>query len=701
MKGMTMTAPAEVVERVQALRKALHYHSYRYYVLDDPEISDAAYDALFNQLKALEEAYPELITPDSPTQRVGGVPKTEFRRVRHPRPMLSLSNVFTVGELRAWRDRLWKVLPPGSQVSYVAEPKIDGLTVVLHYENGRFALGATRGDGEVGEEISANLRTIHQLPLRVPVGDGPTAPPARLVVRGEAYVSIADFEAFNAAQAAKGARTYANPRNFAAGSLRQLDPSISAQRPLRLWVYQIVLQEGGQPVSSQWEALSYLRWLGFPTNPANKLFTDEQFDQLADYCVAWGEERKKLPYEVDGLVIKVNDLAQQELLGAVAKDPRWAVAYKYPAEEAVTKLLDIEVSVGRTGVLTPKAILEPVQVGGVMVRNATLHNADYIAEKDIRVGDTVVVRRAGEVIPQVVRPLPELRTGAEKVWHMPARCPVCGGPVLRPPGEVAYYCVNISCPAQLIRSVEHFASRAAMDIRGLGGRQAKLFVEKGLLHDVADIFYLQRETLLALEGYREKRVDNLLSAIEAAKNRPLYRLFTALQMKFVGPTTAQLLVEHYPSVDALRQAGQEELEAIPDIGPKVASSIVSWFQEEHNLQLLHKLAQAGVRMREEQQAFAGEKAQNVAGMTFVLTGTLPHLTRNDARALIVKHGGRVTNSVSKKTTYVVVGASPGSKADKAQSLGVPMLDEAGLLALLGEPLPADSNGTAMDADSRR
>ncbi len=681
-----MTASAEVIERVRALRKALHYHSYRYYVLDDPEISDATYDALFNQLKALEAEYPELITSDSPTQRVGGVAKTTFRRVRHPRPMLSLGNVFSVGELRAWRERLWKMLPPGSQVSYVAEPKIDGLTVVLHYENGHFALGATRGDGEVGEEISANLRTMHQLPLRIPVDAAMGAPPARLVVRGEAYVSVADFEAFNAAQIAKGERTYANPRNFAAGSLRQLDPRISAQRPLRLWVYQVVLQEGGKLVTSQWEALAYLQQLGFPTNPANKLFPDEKFDQLEHYCVAWGAERKRLPYEVDGLVIKVNDLVQQERLGAVAKDPRWAIAYKYPAEEAVTKLLDIEVSVGRTGVLTPKAILEPVQVGGVIVRNATLHNADYIAEKDIRVGDTVVVRRAGEVIPQVVRPLPELRTGSEKVWQMPEHCPVCGSPVLRPPGEVAYYCVNISCPAQLIRSVEHFASRGAMDIRGVGGRQAKLFVEKGLLHDVADIFYLQRDVLLAMEGYQEKRVDNLLSAIEAAKNRPLYRLFTALQMKFVGPTTAQLLVAHYPSVDALRQAKQEELEAIPGIGPKVASSIVSWFQEKHNLHLLHKLARAGVRMSEPHKA-SPPAEQVVAGMTFVLTGTLPHLTRNDAKALIVKNGGKVTNRVSAKTTYIVVGASPGSKASQAAQFGVPALDETGLLALLGESLP--------------
>ncbi len=681
-----MVIPEDVARRAEVLHQTLRYHAYRYYVLDAPEVSDAVYDALFNELKALETQYPELATPDSPTQRVGGALRQEFRRVRHPRPMLSLSNAFSPEELRNWRQRLWKLLPPESQVSYVVEPKIDGLTVVLHYENGHLSLGATRGDGEVGEDITANLRTVHQLPLVIPVRAGVGLPPARLVVRGEAYVAVDDFHAYNAEQQAKEERTYANPRNFAAGSLRQLDPKITAQRPIRLWVYQVVLQEGGTMPTNQWEALAYLRDLGFPVNPANKRFPDDRFAELIEYCLAWEKERHQLPYEADGLVIKVDDFAQQELLGAVAKDPRWAIAYKYPAEEAVTKLLDIVVSVGRTGVLTPKAILEPVHVGGVIVRNATLHNADYIAEKDIRIGDTVVVLRAGEVIPRVVRPLTEMRTGDEQVWKMPDRCPVCGGPVLRLPGEVAYYCMNISCPAQLIRSVEHFASREAMDIRGLGGKQAVLFVEKGLVHDVADIFYLRAEDLLALEGYQEKRVNNLLSAIAVAKERPLYRLITALQMKFVGPTTAQLLVQHYPSVEKLQHVTQEELEAIPGIGPKVASSVVGWFQEPRNLEVLRKLVAAGVRMAETEARTATTSGTSVAGLTFVLTGTLPHLTRSQAKALIVKHGGRVTENVSRKTDYVVVGEAPGSKARKAEELGIPMIAEAGLLALLGESL---------------
>ncbi len=671
-----------VAERIARLRELIHYHNYRYYVLNDPEISDAEYDALFRELQRLEAEHPELITPDSPTQRVGGEPLDRFEKVQHPVPMLSLSNAFGPDELRAWRDRIQRLLPPETvqQLAYVVEPKIDGLTVVLHYQDGQFVLGATRGDGYEGEDITANLRTVKAIPLRIPVvPDGP--PPRRLVVRGEAYMPREAFERMNAELAARGERTFANPRNAAAGSLRQLDPRITASRPLSLWAYQVVLVEGGETLRSQWEALDYLRRLGFPVNPHNRRFED--FEQLVEYCIEWESKRKELPYDTDGLVIKIDDFAIQEQLGVVGNAPRWAVAYKYPSEEAVTKLLDIQVNVGRTGVLTPYAVLEPVRVGGVVVRNATLHNEDYIREKDIRVGDMVVVKRAGEVIPQVVRAMKELRTGEEREWHMPDRCPACGEPVVRPEGEVAYYCVNASCPAQLVRLVEYFASRGAMDIEGLGEKQAKLFVEKGLVRDVADLFYLKPEQLLALEGYKEKRVQNLMNAIEAAKNRPLARLITALGIKFVGNTVAEILAQHYHSIDALMQASVEELTQIEGIGPKIAQSIVDWFSRESNRRVIEKLRAAGVRMADEvPEAPPAEGPRPLEGKTFVITGTLPSMTREEAIELITRHGGRVTNSVSRKTDYLVVGASPGSKLRRAQELGVPTIDENGLLALI-------------------
>ena len=510
-----------VSERLEILRDAVRRHAFRYYVLDEPTISDAEYDALWRELAQLEAEHPELITPDSPTQRVPGEASERFRKVQHPAPILSLSNAFGVDELVAWRDRFMRLLPADDQarVAYVVEPKIDGLTVVLHYEDGRFVLGATRGDGEVGEDITANLRTMQALPLRIPVdaGAGPAAP-SRLVVRGEVYAPIADFHRFNAAQEEAGERTYANPRNFAAGSLRQLDARITAGRPLRLWMYQIVEIEGAEDAPrAQWAALDYLRRLGFPVEARSRRFTD--FDDVIALAETWGEtERRELPYEADGLVVKVDDFAAQERLGAVGKDPRWAVAYKYPAEEAVTRLLDIGVNVGRTGKLNPYAMLEPVQVGGVTVTNATLHNEDYIRDKDIRLGDMVAVKRAGEVIPQVLRPLVEVRTGDERVWEMPQTCPVCGGAAVRIEGEAATYCVNSACPAQLVRGVEHFVGRSAMDIAGFGIRQAELFVELGFIHDLADVYYLNPETLVGLEGFGEKKVANLMAAIEAAKD---------------------------------------------------------------------------------------------------------------------------------------------------------------------------------------
>ena len=598
-------------KRAARLRELLTYHGYRYYVLDAPEISDAAYDVLFNELKAIEEAFPELRTADSPTQRIGGVVLDGFVKVRHPAPMLSLGNAFSPEELSAWRDRFLRLLPEDQigGLIYTVEPKIDGLTVVLHYEDGLFTLGASRGDGTFGEDITANLRTLRDLPLRIPVMPGRQLelpnrtvsldrPPKRLVVRGEAYMAIADFERFQAEQASSGGKAYANPRNTAAGALRNLDSSVAASRPMHVLAYQIVVLEGSDFVpATQWEALAYLRALGFPVSDRNRRFSE--FDEILDYVEPWASQRKSLPFEADGLVIKLDDFALQERLGYVGKDPRWAVAYKYPSEEALTRLLEIKVNVGRTGTINPYAVLEPVQVGGVTVQHATLHNADYIRDNDIRVGDTVAVKRAGEVIPQVLRPIVELRTGEEQIWQMPERCPVCGEPVVQPDGEVAYYCTNSACAAQLVRSVEHFVSRGAMDVEGFGIRQAELFVERGLITDLADIYTLPWDEIKALDGFGEKRVANLQAAVEASKQRPLARLLTALGIRGVGSTVAEALAEHFGSLERLMAAPAEEVEGIPGIGPKLAASVTDWLSHAPNRRVVDKLAAAGVRLADE------------------------------------------------------------------------------------------------------
>lgn len=681
----------EVRERLATLRKTIEYHAHRYYVLDDPVISDAEYDALWRELVALETAHPNLITPDSPTQRVPGAAAERFTKVRHPAPILSLGNAFGPEELIAWRERYMKLLPmdEGARVQYVVEPKIDGLTVVLHYEDGRLVLGATRGDGEVGEDITANLRTVKAVPLRIPmsedgrstVDDSPASVihcPSSLVVRGEAYVSVADFRRFNAEQAESGGRTYANPRNFAAGSLRQLDARITAGRPIKLWVYQIVALDGAgaEAPRTQWETLDYLRRLGFPVEVRDRIFDD--FDAVVAFCEMWGAgERKQLPYEADGLVIKINDFGTQARLGFVGKDPRWAVAYKYPAEEAVTRLLEIRINVGRTGTLNPYAVLEPVQVGGVTVSSATLHNEDYVRDNDIRVGDMVAIKRAGEVIPQVLRPIVDLRTGAEQLWQMPERCPACGTHATRVAGEAAWYCVNNACPAQLVRGVEHFVSRGALDIAGFGIKQAELFVELGFIEDLADVFYLEPAKLLNLEGFGEKKVANLLAAIEAAKTRTPAQLLIALGIQGVGEVAAEDLMAHFRAIDALADASVAELQAIPGIGPVLAQSIADWFGQASNRRVLDKLKAAGITMSQAAPEIKAE-ALPFAGLTFVITGTLPTLSRDGAKDFIKVHGGKVTDSVSKNTSYLVAGEAAGSKLDKANQLGVPVIDEAEL-----------------------
>lgn len=690
-----------VADRIKELRSLIRRYDYHYYVLDDPIISDVEYDALMTELRALEAAHPELITPDSPTQRVSGAPAAQFAKVQHAQPMLSLGNAFTTVDLQAWRDRVMRLLGSDVELAYVVEPKIDGLAVALTYRAGQFVQGATRGDGEIGEDVTANLRTIGSIPLTLQLpetvpDDVPAMLPTMIEVRGEVYMRTADFEVLNDRLAAVGEKVFANPRNAAAGSLRQKDPMVTASRPLRFFAYGVGAVEG-VTLSSQWQTLRYLRALGFPVNQDARRFTN--FEEVLAYCEEWMARRDKLPYEADGMVIKVDDFAQQRELGVVGRDPRWAIALKFPAREAITRLIDITVNVGRTGVVTPNAELEPVQIGGVIVRSASLHNADYIAQRDIRIGDYVVVKRAGDVIPYVVGPVIARRDGSERPWQFPTHCPACGSPLEREAGEVAWRCNNFSiCPAQLVRRVEHFASRSAMDIVGLGERQAELFVQQGLIRDVADIFLLKAEQLATLEGFGPKRIANLLAAIDAARQRPLDRLLVGLGIRYVGTVAAQTLANEFGSLEAIMNARQEDLERIPGIGPVVAASVVDFFSRPENGALIEKLRAVGVQIDgAETQA---RHSDTLVGKTFVLTGTLPSLSREQASALITAHGGKVTDSVSKKTSYVVAGAHAGSKLAKAQQLGIPVIDEAGLLALVGaagvapETLPSASQPTA-------
>jgi len=688
---------ADVETRIAELREQIRYHNYRYHVLADPVVSDAAYDQLMRELQALEAAHPELIAPDSPTQRVGAPPAEGFVKVRHPAPILSLASTQDADGVREWFTRISKLLPEGvspDDLAFAVEPKIDGLTVVLHYENGLFVQGVTRGDGEVGEDITPNIRTIKSIPLRIPVSgrldDGKATPslsfptfhpstiPSRLVVRGEAFIPLDKFDEMNRRQAKAGEKVFANPRNAAAGSLRQLDPSIPAGRPLHIYVYQVVAAEGAT-LLTQWEALTYLRALGFPV--AKDVVRLESLEAVIDYCQDWMTLREALNYEADGAVIKIDDLAIQTALGVVGKDPRGALAFKFPAREATTRLLDVDVQVGRVGTLTPRAVLEPVEIGGVVVRHASLHNFDDVTRKDVHIGDTVIVKRAGDVIPYVVGPVEDLRTGDERRIEPPTHCPVCGELAVHPEGEVAYYCVNVACPAQVKARAEYWA--AWMDIEGFGEKAAELFVERGLLRDVGDFYTLDREAILALEGYAEKSTDNLLAAIESSKTRPLSRVLAGLGIRGVGETVAQLLAGHFRSLDALADASVEEIEAIPGMGPLTAAAIVEWFSHAPNRAVVDKLRRAGVRLAEEAEPPAEEREKKpLAGKTFVITGTLPSLSRGEAKAFIERHGGKVTGSVSRKTDYLLVGESPGSKLRKAQQLGVPAIDELALLAMI-------------------
>ncbi len=664
-------------QRLEELRQQIREHNYRYYVLNAPIISDAEYDALMRELREIEAAHPDWVTPDSPSQRAGAPPAEGFAKVRHPAPILSLANAFSAEDVRAWYARLLKLDPRVANSGFVVEPKIDGLTVVLHYRDGLLVQGATRGDSEVGEDITANIRTIRAVPLRIPVA-GTTQVPPELVVRGEAFMFLADFERLNAELAAAGQKTYLNPRNTAAGSLRQLDPRVTASRPLTVLTYQTVHAAGGPVPATQWETLQYLRALGFPVAEMARRFA--ALDEALAYAQSWQEKRHDLPYEIDGIVIKLDDLRLAADLGFVGKDPRGAIALKFPAQEVTTTLQDIRVNVGRTGVLTPYAVLEPVEIGGVRVERATLHNFDYIAEKDIRIGDRVLVKRAGEVIPYVIGPVVEARSGAERPFVPPQVCPSCGEAVEHFPDEVAWYCVNAACPAQRVRRLEHFVSRGAMDIRGLGRKIVEQLAEAGLVEDVADLYTLKKEDLLQLEGFAEKKAKNLLAAIAASKGQPLVRLLNGLGIRGVGEVMAAELAARYPSLEALMAAPQEELEAIEGVGPNIAAAIVDWFSRERNRRLLDKLKAAGVWQKE---TASGPPAppRPLEGLTFVLTGTLPTMSRAEAKAFIQEHGGKVTGSVSRKTSYLVAGENPGSKLDKARALGVPVIDEAALRAL--------------------
>jgi DNA ligase (NAD+) len=672
---------AGIKERVRKLQAEIRRHSYRYYVLNDPVISDYEWDKMLRELQALEAEHPELITPDSPTQRGGTSPAEGFARVSHPAPILSLANAYNDDELVAWYERIAKLDDRVRTAKFVVEPKLDGLTVVLHYEDGVFVLGASRGDGEVGEDITANLRTIRSLPLHIPAEPGGAAAPSRLVVRGEAIIFLKDFAELNRRLEEAGERTYVNPRNTASGALRQLDPTLTARRPIRLLCYAIVDGDGDLP-ATQWETLHYLKSLGFPVADGISLENDIQ-DVLEAYR-RWVGRREELPYEADGVVVKINDLELSSSLGVVGKDPRGALAYKFPAQVVTTTLLDIGLNVGRTGVITPYAILEPVEVGGVTVRQATLHNFDFIRDKDIRIGDRVQLKRAGDVIPYVIGPILDARPPEAESYKLPSRCPSCGEPLETSSDEVAIYCVNASCPAQLVRNVEHFASRGAMDIEGLGIRVAEQLVTEGVIHDVADLYTLKLSDLLELEGFGEKRAENLVRSIAESRSQPLSRLIIALGIRNVGEVVAGDLARAFGDLDRLAQATIDELEQVEGIGPVVATTIADWMSTPANEKLLKKLRAAGVWPVTE----LGEGAdlpQTLSGKTFVITGTLPTWSREEAKAVIEKHGGKVTGSVSSKTDYLLLGESPGSKLQKAQDLDVAIIDEDELRAMIGDP----------------
>ena len=650
--------------RIEELRKKIHYHNYRYYVLNEPEISDAEYDRLFKALEELEAKYPELITLDSPTQRVGAKPLTEFGTYEHSIPMLSLSSVTTASEVREFDKRVKRTLGSEEEIEYVVEPKIDGLAMELVYRNGVFHAGSTRGDGKTGENITQNLRTVKTIPLRI-LSDAPPLP--LLEVRGEVFMPVGKFKELNTELGKRGMRMFANPRNAAAGSVRQLDPKVTAARPLDFFTYGLGLLEG-QEFSTHWDILEYLRKIGFKVSPLVRRFN--ALEDVIKYHEDVNARRDELDYEIDGIVMKVNSIAQQERLGTISRSPRWAIAYKFPAREEFTRVNDIVVQVGRTGALTPVAVLEPVQIGGVTVSRATLHNEDELQRKEVRVGDTVVVERAGDVIPEVVSVIKSKRTGAEREFKMPDSCPVCGAAVLKE-GPVVR-CIGVSCSAQLKERIKHFASLRAMNIEGLGEKVIEQLVDKKAVSDAADLFFLTRRDLLKLERMGDKSARNLLKAIEKSKKTTFSRFSYALGIRHVGVHTASLLADNFRDLESLRNASYDDLVLIPDIGPEVAKSVLLFFEQESTKELLDKLERAGVWYDKTEKV--AEEEMVLAGKTFVFSGRIS-MSREDAKSVVERLGGKVASSVSKKTDYVVAGAEAGSKLEKAVQLGVKVIAE--------------------------
>jgi DNA ligase (NAD+) len=677
MAGTTPTEPfperhqdderrlSDARKRVEELRELINFHSYRYHVLDEPQISDYDYDRLYRELQGLESEFPELITPESPTQCVSGEPAELFRPVRHRAQMLSLDNAFSREELQAWARRVERVLGQAAP-AFVCELKIDGLAVVVSYENGRLVQGATRGDGSVGEDVTANIRTIRSVPMTLRA----EAPPI-LDVRGEVYLPVAAFERLNEELAARGERTFANPRNGAAGSLRQKDPAVTRSRPLSVWCHGVLHAEGAR-FGSHSEALAFLRDAGLPVSQYTEVH--RSLDEVFAFCVRWERERHTIDFEIDGVVVKVDSIAQQEELGATSHAPRWAIAYKFPPEERTTLLREIAVNTGRTGIVTPFAVLEPVFVGGVTIGRATLHNEDEVERKGVRPKDTVIVRRAGDVIPEIVGPVPSLRPKGSRRWRFPKVCPSCGTQLIRREGEAYRRCPNRrGCPAQSIEWLFHFASRGAMDIEHLGYKTGILLMDQGWVQDPADIYSLTPEMLAGLPGFKEKSIQNLMAAIEASKDRPLWRLLVALNIPHVGGTVASMIARAFPSVDALKAASAEDLNAVPGIGPEIAQSVFDWFRDRVNLRLITKLRTAGLRMEDEVVETPPEGP--LTGSTIVITGGLSSMSRAEAERAAAEAGAHVTSGVSKKTTFVVVGDNPGSKFDKAVQLGVETVDE--------------------------
>lgn len=669
-----MTVPKHLQAEAERLRRELTQHNYRYYVLDDPLISDAEYDGLFRQLVDLETRYPELHDPLSPTQRVGAPPLTEFAQVRHVIPMLSLGNATSREEMQDFQERIQRFLKHDKAIEYVAEAKIDGVAVELVYQNGKFTTGSTRGDGVVGEDVTQNLKTVRSVPLTL-LEQSRRPLPTLLEVRGEVFLATEPFRQLNRERAAAGEPLFANPRNATAGSLKQLDSSVTAKRPLDLFCYGVGRIEGVS-FTSHWEFTEALQEWGFKPVPQRRIC--RQLDEVFAFFDELQAQRDALPYEIDGVVVKVNSFALQRQLGEVSRSPRWAIAYKFPARQATTKVLNIAPQVGRTGVLTPVAELEPVGIGGVTVRNASLHNMDEINRKDIRIGDMVIVERAGDVIPYIVKTIPEKRTGHEKRFTMPSTCPVCGAEVEREAGEAAYRCTGLACSAKLKESLKFFGARGSMDIEGLGEKIIDQLVDNGLVHDAGDLYRLTKEQIASLDRMAEKSAQNLLDAIAKSKKTTLPRFIASLGIRHVGEATAKQLAEHFGDFAHIREATEEELRQVRDIGPEVARSIAHFFRQPQNRRVIDKLLHAGVHFPK----VTARREGKFSGQTFVLTGALASMTRPEAQKRIEALGGKVSSSVSKQTSYVVVGEEPGSKLDKARQLGVPVVEEEEFLRMI-------------------